>query len=127
MHTVKNITHGPHDVKSSIGLVRMGPGDTLTADFESTYLRLLRNGRSFEVSEAGETAAGLVRASETTEAPPKGEKPAETPLQAVQTVSEPDAPPTTREGWADLASKKGINVKSSWGINRIKAEIEKAS
>lgn len=127
MHTVKNTSNVPHDVRTSIGLVRLDRGDAVTAGFERTYLALLRNGRSFEVSEAGETAAGLVRASGATEAPPKGEKPAETPLQAVQTVSEPDAPPTTREGWAELASKKGINVKSSWGINRIKAEIEKAS
>lgn len=127
MHTVTNTSNGPHDVRTSIGIIRLERGDAVTADFERTYLALLRNGRSFNVVEAGETPQGVVRASGATEGTGEGENAAGQQENGPAGDDTPDPEPRTRADWVKLAESKSIKVKGGWSIKDIKAAIEKVS
>lgn len=124
MHTITNVSNGRHQVKTlDQGLVFMDPGDELTADLEPTYARIVGRSMSLKVEEAGERPAGLVKASGHTVAPPEGGS----SVDDHQNGSGDAIEPTDRAGWAAKAEALKIQVKGNWGINRIKAEIEKAS
>jgi hypothetical protein len=125
--TIKNISNGPHDVKTlDQGLQRLQPGESLTATFERTYLRLLRNGRSFEVSDGeGET---VVQGGQEASGGATGAGGDANQTEHRQNGSgDPEQPAddsTDKEAWVAYATFKGIDVKKSWGINRIKTELE---
>lgn len=123
MHTITNNTKARHQVKTlDQGLVFLDPGFTLTASLERTYALLVSKGRSLDIENAAEDASrGL--------SGPEGQVSPATPPEQRQNGANgddtPPADPTTRDGWVELAEAANIEVKKSWGINRIRAEIEK--
>jgi len=123
--TIRNISNGPRDVKTlDQGMQRVEVGGELTAEFERTYLILLRNGRSFDV----EDGAGVVQGGEAAPTPtPVAGGDASQPEPLQNGSSEPVRPAddsTDKDAWAAYATFKGIDVKKSWGVNRIKTELE---
>ena len=123
MHKITNNTRSRHQVKTlDQGLVFIDPGYELTAELERTYSILLTKGRSLDVEIAGEEAVPGLRATEGAERVEKG---ADGPQIDPPGGSGGEAEPTDRDGWVKLAESSNIEVKKSWGINRIKAELEK--
>lgn len=123
MKTITNNSKGRHQVKTlDQGLVFIDPGQSLTAHFEPTYARLIDKGMALDIENAPEDALpGL--------SGPEGAEGRSTQTEQRQNGSnggsEGEAEPTDRDGWVKLAEAANIDVKKSWGINRIKAELEK--
>lgn len=123
MTTITNISNGPRDIKTlNKGMQRLEIGESLTAEFERTYLRLLRNGRSFDVTD-GEGEAVVQGAAEG-EGGATGAGDAPKSLEQLQNDYSNGIEPDNKPDWTRLAESKGIEVKKSWGSNRIKTELE---
>jgi hypothetical protein len=126
VHTITNISRGPHQVKTiDKGLVTVEPQGELTASFERSYLHLLRNGRSFEVVDAG--SAAVVQEPAQTGQAETGAGPVPKTLEQLQNDYSNGIEPDSKDDWIRLAEGASIEVKKSWGINRIKTELEQAS
>lgn len=123
MHKITNNTKARHQVKTlDQGLVFLDPGYELTASLERTYAVLVTKGRSLDVEIAAEDAQPGLRATEGAGEALEG---AGGPQIDPPAGSGGAAEPTDRDGWVKLAESANIEVKKSWGINRIKAELEK--
>lgn len=129
MHTITNVSRGRHQVKTlDQGLVFMDPGDVLTATIESTYAKVMGRAMALSVEEAPEGASpGLVKADPGATAPKPAPTPTEQPENGAETAVKPADDSTDKEAWTKYATSKGIDVKKSWGVNRIKTELAQMS
>lgn len=124
MYKITNVSGTPQQVKTlDKGPVNLAPGEATEGELLSSYAAVLKFSRVLKLESA------LEASQEPIEKAPE-EKPQDDPKDSTekrQNGSSDDPEPTDRDGWVALAAAKKIDVKKSWGINRIKLEIEKAS
>lgn len=123
MYKITNNSKGRHQAKTlDQGLVFIDPGFTLTANLERTYATLVGKGLSLDIENAAEDASpGLSGPEVAEEASTRTEQ-----RQNAANVDPSELPAADdRAGWVKLAEAAKIDIKKSWGINRIKAELEK--
>lgn len=124
MYKLTNVSGTPQQVKTlDKGPVNLAPGEDTTGELLSSYAAVLKFSRSIKIEEVGKAPQEPIEIASEDEAPAAPKDSTEQRQNDDKQASEP----TDREGWVALAAEKKIDVKKSWGINRIKLEIEKAS
>lgn len=124
MYKITNVSGTPQQVKTlDKGPVNLAPGEATDGELLSSYAAVLKFSRVLKLESTLEASQEPIQ-----EAPqPEPKHAPKDSTEQRQNSSNDDPEPTDRDGWVALATAKKIDVKKSWGINRIKLEIEKAS